>query len=205
MRILASNRTSTELGGVACDAADGRVIALAHDDPGSFALLYGRFFDQIYWYCFGRLGDAARAEDATSQVFAKVLAALPRYEVREASFRSWLFRIAHNVVIDDVRAQRPDEPLEVAAEIEAAGPTPEEMAIVEERHRLLRDLLLRLPEEQRRIVELRLAGLSSIEIGEAVGRTPGAIDTALWRATTKLRGLLAETDLELKEGRDASH
>lgn len=205
MRTLASNRTKREPPGVACNAIDGRLFVRAQDIPGSFAVLYERFFDQVYWYCFSRLGEAALAEDATSQIFAKVLAALPRYEIREASFRSWLFRIAHNVVIDEVRARRSHEPLEAAVEIEATGPTPEEMAIVEERHRVLRDLLLRLPEEQRRIVELRLAGLSSIEIGEAVGRTPGAIDTALWRATIKLRELLEETELGTKEGRDASH
>src|SRR5215208_6216742 len=184
MRLLERTRSSPNL--VAADGAtDLRLIALAQADPRAFACLYRRFFDQVYWYCFGRLGDAKAAEDATSEVFARVLAALPRYEAREASFRSWLFRIAHNVVVDELRRQRPHEQLAMAAELEADGPSPEDEAIAEERHRLLADLLALLPEDQRRIVELRLAGLSSAEIGEALGRGPGAIDTALWRAVTR--------------------
>ena len=99
MRLLERTRSSPNL--VAADGAtDLRLIALAQADPRAFACLYQRFFDQIYWYCFGRLGDAKAAEDATSEVFAKVLAALPRYAARETSFRAWLFRIAHNVVLD---------------------------------------------------------------------------------------------------------
>jgi RNA polymerase sigma-70 factor (ECF subfamily) len=210
MGLLARTQSSPppEIGALASGASDAGLVALAKSDRGSFALLYRRFFDQVYWYCFGRLGDADVAEDATSQVFAKVLAALPRYETREdasaGSFRSWLFRIAHNVVVDELRNRRPHDPLALFAELEASDPSPEEEAIAEEQHRLLRDLLARLPEDQRRIVELRLAGLSSAEIGAELGRKPGAVDTAFWRAVTRLRTLLDEMSDQAEEGRDAS-
>jgi RNA polymerase sigma factor (sigma-70 family) len=105
MRLLERTRSSQNPV-VADGATDLGLVALAQADPRAFACLYRRFFDQVYWYCFGRLGDAKSAEDATSEVFAKVLAALPRYEAREPSFRAWLFRIAHNVVLDCPR-QRP--------------------------------------------------------------------------------------------------
>jgi RNA polymerase sigma-70 factor, ECF subfamily len=210
MRLLVRNRASANpvTAAPAAGPTDLGLAARAQGDPGAIGLLYLRFFDQVYWYCFGRLGDAEAAEDAASQVFAKVLAALPRYEAREGaaagSFRSWLFRIAHNVVVDEVRARRSHESLVVAEELAAEGPTPEEEAIAEERHRLLRDLLTRLPEDQRRVIELRLAGLSSAEIGEELGRRAGAVDTALWRAVARLRDLLAETTDRSEEGRDAS-
>lgn len=206
MRLLVRTRTTTgpEVAAPAAGDSELGLVTLAQGDPGSFALLYRHFFDQVYWYCFGRLGDAESAEDATSQVFAKVLVALPRYEVRDASVRSWLFRIAHNVVVDELRIRRPHDSLAVADELAAAGPTPEDEAIASERHRLLRDLLSRLPADQRRVVELRLAGLSSSEIGAALGRRPGAVDTALWRAVTRLRVLLAEQADQTEEGRDAS-
>ena len=206
MRLLARSRSTTapEVAAPVAGTADLGLVALCQGDPEVFALLYRRFFDQVYWYCFGRLGDAEAAEDATSRVFVKVLAALPRYEAREAPFRSWLFRIAHNVVVDELRGRRPHATLAAVAGMAASGPTPEEAAIGEERHRLLRDLLARLPDDQRRVVELRLAGLSSAEIGAELGRRPGAVDTALWRAVTRLRALLAEVGGHAEEGRDAS-
>jgi RNA polymerase sigma-70 factor (ECF subfamily) len=210
MRLLVRPRSTPapEVAAPVAGPTDPGLGAPARNDPEAFALLYRSFFDQVYWYCFGRLGDAEAAEDATSQVFAKVLAALPRYEAREGtpsgSFRSWLFRIAHNVVVDELRIRRPHDPLAAAAELEAAGPTPEDEAIAAERHRLLRGLLARLPEDQRRVVELRLAGLSSAEIGAELGRRPAAVDTALWRAVSRLRALLAETGDHAEEGRDAA-
>jgi len=207
MRLLARHQTTPASDEVASTTtpSDVELVALVHGDPTALALLYRHFFDQVYWYCFGRLGDAACAEDATSQIFTKVLAAFPLFEAREASFRSWLFRIAHNVVVDELRRRRPHAALAAAAELEVAGPTPEDEAIAAERHRLLSDLLSQLPEEQRRVVELRLAGLSSAEIGQELGRRPGAVDTALWRAVNRLRVVLAETTTRTEEGRDASH
>ena len=71
---------------------------LAQRDPYAFALLYTRYLDPIHRYCYRRLGSREAAEDATSLVFAKALSALPRYH--DTSFRSWLFTIAHHVVID---------------------------------------------------------------------------------------------------------
>lgn len=99
MRLLERTRSSQNPV-VADGGKDLGLVALAQADPRAFVCLYQRFFDQVYWHCFGRLGDAKAAEDATSEAVAKVLAALPRYEAREASFRSWLFRIDHNVVLD---------------------------------------------------------------------------------------------------------
>jgi DNA-directed RNA polymerase specialized sigma24 family protein len=68
---------------------DNDLAALARRDPEAFGLLYDRYVDPVFAYCWRRLGKREDAEDATQQVFAKALSAIPRY--REASFRSWLF------------------------------------------------------------------------------------------------------------------
>ncbi len=78
----------------------------------AFARLYGDFFDPIYWYCRSRLGDETAAEDAAGTVFARALAAGPRYD--DPSLRSWLFAIAHNVLANWFRAARPVAPPEAA-------------------------------------------------------------------------------------------
>src|SRR5579885_3182891 len=87
------------------DPDDATLAAAARADPRAFTVLYERYLGPIYRYCFARLGNREAAEDATSAIFLKALAALPEY--RDGGFAAWLFQIAHNVVVDLVRRQRP--------------------------------------------------------------------------------------------------
>jgi RNA polymerase sigma-70 factor (ECF subfamily) len=169
---------------------DARVIALAKRDPRAFAPLYDRYFDPVYRYCYRRLGDREAAADATAQVFAKALAALPRYREDAPSFRSWLFTIAHNVITDDLRARRPVAPMDAAAHVAATGPSPEELVLTDEAGSTVRALLAMLPPDQRQILELRLAGLTGPEIAAALGRSLGAVKIAQVRAFARLRATL---------------
>lgn len=89
---------------------DAWLVAEAKQDPHAFAPLYTRYFDLVYRYGVRRLGVTEAAADATGQVFAKALAALPRYRDDAPSFRSWLFAIAHNVIIDGGRTSFDDYP-----------------------------------------------------------------------------------------------
>src|SRR5688500_8422516 len=143
---------------------DAWQVAAAKTDPRAFAPLYARYFDPVYRYCSRRLGHPEAAADAAGQVFAKALAALPGYREDAPSFRSWLFAIAHNVLVDVLRARRPVLPLAVATDLVDAGPSPEEAVLAGEEERAIRELLARLPPDQRRVLELRLAGLTGPEI-----------------------------------------
>ena len=169
---------------------DARLVALAKTDPRAFAPLYARYFDPVYRYCYRRLGDREAAADATAQVFAKALAALPRYREDAPSFRSWLFTIAHNVITDDLRARRPVAPMDAAAHVAATGPSPEELVLTDEAGSTVRALLAMLPPDQRQILELRLAGLTGPEIAAALGRSLGAVKIAQVRAFARLRATL---------------
>jgi RNA polymerase sigma-70 factor (ECF subfamily) len=162
-----------------------------------FAELYRRYVDGVYWYCLGRLRDAAMAEDATSQVFAQALAALPRYRdhERETAFRAWLFRIAHNVIVDAVRARHGHESLATVADLMDHRNLPEEVVIRDEAQRAIWDLVATLPPDQRSIIELRLVGLTGMEIATVLGRSRGAVDTAQSRAVARLRVLVRSSAL----------
>lgn len=174
------------------DADETDAVARAQLDPGAFAPLYLRYTDPIYRYCYRRLGNKAAAEDATSQVFLKALAALPSY--RAGSFRSWLFTIAYHVIADSFR-ERPSVWLSTdAPDPVDPGPTPEEAALDVESRRGVRALLAGLPEDQRRVVELRLAGLSGVEIARVLGRSHGAVRALQFRAAARLRDMLATQD-----------
>lgn len=163
----------------------------AHPQSAAFALLYGEFFDPIYWYCRSRLGDASAAEDAASTVFTRALAAEPRYG--DPSLRSWLFTIAHNVVANAFRAARPEASLESAWDLPDPVSLLEDTVIAaDERDRLL-EALRRLPEDQRRVAELRMGGLTGPEIAHLLNRSHGAIKMLQLRAYASLRDLLADT------------
>jgi RNA polymerase sigma factor (sigma-70 family) len=169
---------------------DGWLVLGAKADPRAFAPLYARYVDPVYRYCFRRLGHPEAAADATSQVFAKALAALPGYRDDAPSFRSWLFAIAHNVLVDEARARRITSTLEEAAEVAAVAPSLEEEVLTAEVGSTIRHLLAQLSPDQRQVMELRLAGLTGPEIAVAVGRSLGSIKIAQVRAFARLRAAL---------------
>ena len=182
--------------GAAVEDRDAELVAAARRDPAAFAPLYVRYSDAIYRYCARRLGDPEAAADATATVFVRALAALPRF--RERSFRAWLFRIAHNEVIDAYRrsAHRRHAPLDTVAGLRATSPTPEEVALAGDEWATLTRLLATLPENQRRVVELRLAGLSGEEIAFALGRSQSAVKMLQFRAVKSLRTVVSELAIE---------
>lgn len=173
--------------------SDRDLVARAQRDPRAFTPLYTRYAAPVYRYCYRRLGDATAAEDATSQVFLKALRALQSYH--DDTFRGWLFTIAYHVLADSFRARlrRPDQTLDSIPELIDRAPTPEEAALAgEERHRV-RLLLDQLSEDQRRVIELRLAGLSGVEIARVLGRSHGSVRALQFRGASRLRAILSET------------
>jgi RNA polymerase sigma-70 factor (ECF subfamily) len=178
-------------GTVAANTDEAIEVARAKRDSQAFAPLYLRYFDRVYAYCYRRLGTADEASDATSVVFARALAALPT--CRDEAFRSWLFAIAHNALNDEYRMRRQNQPLDEALEVPDAGPSPEDEAITAESKAQVTRLLAQLPDDQRAVLELRLAGLSSREIGDVLGKQANAVDQMQFRAMTKLK-LLAGSE-----------
>lgn len=176
-------------------------MALALHDRQVFGLLYDRYVGPVYRYCHGRLGEREEAEDATSLIFSRALAALPTH--RGGSFRSWLFAIAHNVVLNTRRDASHHHPLAIVIEIPDPGPRPEEVAEAAERRRSVSEALALLPEEQRRVVELRLAGLTGPEVAATLGRSHDSVRTTQRRALARLRTLLGIAP-DAAEGRHVS-
>ena len=170
---------------------DAGLVARARADRQAFAPLYARYVDTVYRYCYRRLGSREAAEDATSEVFYKALAALHNYhDYHDGSFPAWLMAIAHNVVMDGFRQRRPEEPLGPDFEPRDEATTPEDVALASEESHSLRALLARLPEDQRRVLELRLAGLTGPEIATVLGRSLGSVKMLQFRAVERLRVLL---------------
>jgi RNA polymerase sigma-70 factor (ECF subfamily) len=168
--------------------AEQRQIEAARRDSNAFAPLYAMYFDPIHRYCYLRLHHRELAADAASQTFLKALAGIDGF--RSGSFKSWLYAIARNVTIDMLRASRPQVDLTHAELIHDRAPTPEEHALRADEHQRLWAALQQLTDEQREVLELRLAGLSGKEIAEATRRTLPATKSIQFRALARLRTVL---------------
>ena len=127
-----------------------------------------------------RASTRAEAEDVTSEVFRKALEHLPGYEWRGTPFVAWLFRIASNTLT--TRWQK--------AGRESGDPPPEVAApdADVERHAMLFQLVERLPDVQRQVIELRFVEQRSLhEVAETLGKTQGAVKQLQHRALETLR------------------
>jgi RNA polymerase sigma-70 factor (ECF subfamily) len=175
-------------------------IAAAQRDPAAFGPLYEDNVDLIWRFTCARLGDPERAADATSLTFQRALTGLATFRPQRTAtgtttFRPWLLRIARNVVIDEVRRQRPthsldDEP--AGHWLVAPGRSPEDEAVASDERRRVLAALDRLSETPRQIVEFRLWGLSVAEIAALLDMSESAVKTAHHRAYRRLRDLLTE-------------
>src|SRR5439155_10717156 len=90
-------------------------------DAAAFGRLYEAYLDRIFRYVYFRVGSTSDAEDLTEQVFLKAWEAIDRYQPRGTPFTAWLYRLAHNLVIDYYRSRRPTTPLEEIVDTEELG------------------------------------------------------------------------------------
>lgn len=148
----------------------------------AFGQLYRFFVKRIYRYVFYQVGDKMTAEDITADVFFKALDHIDSCEGKEATFQAWLYRIAHNCVIDYFRSR--NRQLSLESEIYHLKQDPDKRM----ESRELIDIVSKLPTNQRQIIILKfIAGLSNREIGKVLGKNAGAVRIMQMRALLSLR------------------
>lgn len=165
---------------------DEELVRLAQDDREVFGVLYERYAREIRRFVRARSGgNDAVAQDITSAVFTKALAALPRYT--DGPFRAWLYQIARNTIIDEYRRKRPVGSIDDLGEIGGDGDDPLDHAVAADAARRLHEAILTLRPAHREIIRLRLHGLSIAEIASRLDMTEDAVKSAQRRAFTALR------------------
>ncbi len=173
-------------------AVDALVDRARQGDADAFGLLYDRFQAEIVRYLAHRIGDPDMAEDLAQQVFLKAWQAIPRYEARGVPFKAWLYRMAHNQMVDYFRTRRQTTDLDgidVPEEAEA-----ETLVLAAEMSDALGEALSRLSEDHRQVLTLRfLMEKSAREIGEIMGRKEVTIRGLQMRALQALRREIEET------------
>ena len=166
-------------------------------DPAALTQLYEENFDRIYRYVVLKIGDRAEAEDMTQQVFLNALKSISSYKWKGMPFSAWLFRIAHNQVVDYYRKKSKQATVPLDETIPSGGKNPGQAAErkmeIEEMVRATRHLT----QAQRDVISLRFAGeLPVAEVARIMGRSIGAVKALQHSAIVALRKtLVAETGI----------
>lgn len=160
-------------------------------DEEAFAELYEAYFDKIYRYVALRIGDKTEAEDITQQVFVNALQSIRSFKWKGIPFSAWLFRIAHNQVVDYLRKQTKQATVPLNQSMVSSDSNPQLVA----EHRLDIEQLVsatkRLTEAQREVISLRFAGeLSIAQVAKVMGKSQGAVKALQHSAIVALRKAL---------------
>jgi RNA polymerase sigma-70 factor (ECF subfamily) len=160
----------------------------ANPGPDRFEQLYRENRDDLYAYVAGLLRDRITAEDVTALAFERAFRKWNRFDPAKGSPRGWLFGIARNASLDELRRRKRDGRMD--ADIEDSAPGQEQVMVEVERRQAVSKALGKLPAAEREIIALKFfSGLSNSEIAEATGISASNVGTRVHRAITRLRGL----------------
>src|SRR5215213_3011518 len=181
-----------------------RLVAEAKaGDAEAFGAIFDAYVGPIHRFIASRVNRPSDAEDLTQLVFVKALEALPRYETRGIPFGGWLFRLARNAIIDQIRTRKDHLSLLAATTRATEDGGPEASAAQREDLEKVAQALTELTDDQREVIELRFfAGLTVAEAATAMGRQDGTIRGLQFRAIAALRRSLGIDDA-MPAGSDA--
>ena len=163
------------------------------NDPEAFAQIYETYFTRIYRYVFLRVRGQMEAEDLTQQVFMNALNSISSYRWKGAPFSSWLFRIAHNQVVDHQRRASRIQTITLEAPVCDIGPDPVDVVEQEMDVDRVRVAIGDLTQLQQEVISLRFAGgLSTRETAKIMRKKEGAVKALQHSALVALRRALSE-------------
>ena len=176
-------------------------------DSSALGQLYDTYRDRVARFATGRLGDAEKAEDVTSETFEAVCRNLGSYRAG-TDFEAWLFTIAHRRVADHFRRRFRRREVELDEAVHSAHQGgrdalpvslpavdgPEEAVLAAEQRAEVAGAFRRLRADQQEVLALRvLGGLSAAQVGEVLGKSEGAVRVAQHRALRSLREAMGVT------------
>jgi RNA polymerase sigma-70 factor, ECF subfamily len=162
-------------------------------DSAALGELYDRYADKIYAYIYHRVGQAELAEDLTGQVFMRMLEAIRSGQAWRTSFSGWLYRIAHNLVIDHYRRRSRASFVDIdeVPPISTTDGEPSRAVQASMDRETLQAALSKLTEDQAQVITLRfLEDLSIAEVATLMDRNEGAIKALQYRAVIALRRIM---------------
>ena len=172
------------------------IARAAEGDREAFGVLYEQNSLRVFRHAYFLTGNSTLAEDITAQTFLKALEAIHRYEQRGVAFKSWLLRIACNLVINNAKSSKNNGHSTLPDTLEAptAFYSPEAYAQTRADGELVWGQVRNLSEDQREVVVMRfLDDLSYTEIAELMGKSVGAVRVLQFRALQNLRSFVQDS------------
>ena len=164
-------------------------------DEDAFGTLYDMHVSRVYRHVYYMVGNPVEAEDLTAQAFLQAWAAIERYQIRGAPFVSWVMRIAHNLGVSHLRSRKPGAELPETLVDQSREGDPEEVLQREVEGDRVREAILQLRDEHRRVIILRFVqDLDYREVAEIVGKSVPAVRVIQHRALNALRKQMRPTE-----------
>ncbi|ABU58126.1 MAG: DNA-directed RNA polymerase sigma-70 factor [Roseiflexus sp.] len=183
------------------------ITRVARRDSSALEHLYDRYARVVYATALRMLRNTEMAEDIVQETFWRVWRRSASFAVGRGQVAGWIFGIAHNLCIDELRRQR-SRPITVQSEREeqAMFEQPDEQndvvgeAIARERRRMILWALAQIPPEQREVLELAyFGGLSQSEIAQRLNSPIGTVKTRTRLALQKMRDLLHNQNIGVED------
>ncbi|MGQ9517998.1 MAG: sigma-70 family RNA polymerase sigma factor [Anaerolineae bacterium] len=165
-------------------------------DQEALANIFDRYYERIYAYIYRRTGQMSLAEDLAGEVFLRLVETLKLRRGPNQHLGAWLYRVAHNLVVDHFRrhTKAPTQPMEDW--LVAVPDDPLEHVEQEQMQYLVRQALRRLTPDQQQVIILKFVeGLSNAEVGLILGKPEGAVKSLQHRALATLRRQLEKLAL----------
>ena len=160
-------------------------------DHAALTQLYEENFDRIYRYIVFKTGDRTEAEDMTQQVFLNAIKSISSFKWKGTPFSAWLFRIAHNQIVDHLRKKSKRATVPLEDYMGGSGDDPS--AEIEQKLEIenMAPAIKRLTKAQQEVLSLRFAGDMPIaEVARVMGKSIGAIKALQHSAIVSLRKAL---------------
>ncbi|MEE8318453.1 MAG: ECF subfamily RNA polymerase sigma factor, BldN family [Dehalococcoidales bacterium] len=160
-------------------------------DQTALTQIYEENFDRIYRYIVLKIGERTEAEDMTQQVFLSAFKSISSYKWKGTPFSAWLFRIAHNRIVDHLRKKSKRATVSLDESLVSGSSNP---GMEAERNMEIADLVSaarRLTDAQQEVISLRFAGgLPIAEVARVMGKSQGAIKALQHSAVAALRRIM---------------
>jgi len=157
-------------------------------DHESLVAIYDEYHEPLYRYVYRQVDDVETSRDLVSEVFSSLLRALQDGRGPDRSVKSWLYRSAHNAVIDHYRSRRIRRHLPLDEQMIAGGEDPAGAAENNLTAKMVRSALIHLSPDQQQVVALKfLAGFNNQEVAVILDKPVGAVKSLQFRALSALR------------------
>jgi len=177
--------------------SDPELLELArHFDSQALAQIYDAYSPGLYRYAMRLLGDQNQAEDCVAETFSRFLQALKARRGPESYLQAYLYRMAHNWIVDQYRRD-PVQPMELTEEHQDENANPEKDAGQHLRQERLRSAIKNLTPDQQQVIALKyLEGWENEEIARSLKKPIGAVKSLQHRALATLQRTMQDEDLE---------